>query len=52
MFECDFCESKSEILYTINDGLWAICESCYDNEFGECYPPEYCVNKSCECEEE
>ena len=50
--ECDFCESKSEHLYPINDGFWAICKTCYDYEYGECHPPEYCVNKSCECEEE
>jgi hypothetical protein len=50
--ECDFCESKSEHLYPINDGLWAICKACYDLEYGECHPPEYCVYKSCECEEE
>ncbi len=51
-WQCDFCDTLSEHLYTINDGLWAICKSCYDNEYGECHPPEYCVNKSCECEEE
>ncbi len=50
--ECDFCDSKSEHLYPINDGLWAICKSCYDLEYGDCHPPEYCVYKSCECEEE
>ncbi len=28
--ECDFCQSESEHLYPVNDGLWAICKVCMD----------------------
>lgn len=33
MSECDFCTSKSEHLYPINDGLWAICRVCMVIEY-------------------
>ncbi len=31
--ECDFCQSESEHLYPINDGLWAICKVCMVVEY-------------------
>jgi ribosomal protein L37AE/L43A len=51
-YECDFCERKFPHLYPINDGMWAICHACMELEYGDCHPPEYCVYKTCECEEE
>jgi hypothetical protein len=31
--ECDFCSAKTEHLYPINDGLWAICKVCMHIEY-------------------
>ncbi len=31
--ECDFCNSESEHLYPINDGLWALCRVCMTVEY-------------------
>ncbi len=31
--ECDFCAAKTEHLYPLNDGLWAICKVCMHIEF-------------------
>lgn len=51
-YGCDFCERRFPHLHPINDGMWAICDLCMELEYGDCHPPEYCVYKSCECEEE
>ena len=33
MYECDFCNSESEHLYPVNDGLWALCKVCMTVEY-------------------
>ena len=33
VYECDFCNSESEHLYPVNDGLWALCKVCMTVEY-------------------
>ena len=33
MNECDFCGAKSDHLYPINDGIWALCRTCMVIEY-------------------
>ncbi len=42
-FKCDFCGIGWDLLWSVNDGLWAVCSSCMDLHYGTReHPPVGC----------
>ncbi len=42
-FKCDFCGIGWDLLWSVNDGLWAVCSSCMDLHYGSReHPPVGC----------
>ncbi len=37
-FICDFCGIGWDLLWSVNDGLWAVCSKCMDLHFGSLAP--------------
>jgi len=32
-FPCDFCGKGKDLLWSLNDGLWAVCTSCMNTHY-------------------
>jgi hypothetical protein len=32
-FPCDFCGEGKDLLWSLNDGLWAVCTSCMNKHY-------------------
>ncbi len=39
-FICDFCGKGWDLLWSVNDGLWAVCSKCMDEHYAQVHGEE------------